>query len=381
MTTTHAIVTKVSRRRRGIAPFLEELEAALATGSPAALLFNAGGPDAQPVALDSWAVEWIQASARKPKGPAELPELLKQCLAFLAKSSADVARLRKEAPRAGTDFYALQAELMLGSAVGMALLREAQKSVDDLVAIGLVDDARMLARFQNRLRSTVRELKLSIAESNRGRDDELVEEFTDQAAPATERTMAVHVEIDESPSTVPQRASEPRAKRIPATIAPLRRRWRTAVLLVSVMSALAVWLAVQAIPTLTGGSAKVVSRADFNASAPILHIAAPPPSAYVVVDPARWSAYDEGQQRRLVEVMGGVLAVHGYWGLLVRTPDGKAVARWVEGRGSDLLHEAPALTPRDDAAHLRFDRFVPGAAPPREGAAVGEGAKRRMVAP
>jgi hypothetical protein len=322
---------KVQRRRQGLAPYLRSIEDAVAAGA---------GPDDPAV-----------------DGPPELREIVSHALAVLQKSATDIARLRREEPRAGTEFFAIQAELMLDSALGTALEREMQGAVNSLVAAGAVQDARNLSKLQGRLRSCIRELKLSIAESNRGRDEDLVEHFTDVAARESHELPSFDEPVDPPPPATSRRQADRSAET--AAPPPRRRRVHTEILLGLVIAGSAFWLLGRAFPGARGGRVAAVSRNDFPASAPIERVVARPPSAYVVVDAKAWDAFDEGQRRRLVDSMAATLARNGYWGLSVRTPEGQPAAQWLLGRGTILLHRAATLEADAERASEAFDRFVP----------------------
>jgi len=353
--------TKVLRRRQGLAPYLEIVEDALEHSAHGDASPREGFPQAPAVALDPWAVGWLRTNP--VEGPQQLPELLRQTLAFLIKVATDSARLKEEEPRSGNDFFAAQAELMLDSAVGMALKREIQKVVNELISAGAVNDARQLARLQGRVRTTVRELKQSIAESNRGRDEALVEQLTDEVerttpAAAEPRAPARAAWVEETPEAAPAPA-RPKKPRVPVSVVTARPSLRTTILLVLIGSGLGSWLALRAFTGWGRNDTRILTRSDFVRTAPIRQVIARPPSAYVVVDELTWLSFDEGQQLRLVESMAAVVARHGYWGMVVHTSDGMPAAQWLEERGSRLLRDAPALVTPKAPDGANYDRFVP----------------------
>jgi hypothetical protein len=137
-------------------------------------------------------------------------------------------------------------------------------------------------------------------------------------------------------------------------------RFRTEVLLGLVGVAAVAWIAGRGMPWLTERKARILVRGDFAASAPIREVVSRPPSLYVSVDTAAWEALGENQKLHLVEDMGSVLLTHGYWGLVVRTPEGKPVAWWRDSGAGLVAPFSPETAPAEEhAAPERYDRFVP----------------------
>jgi hypothetical protein len=124
-------------------------------------------------------------------------------------------------------------------------------------------------------------------------------------------------------------------------------------------SALVLWLISVLVSPIGSSTPKELSLADFVRSAPIVEIVARPPSLYVSIDESVWSAYDESQKRHLVNDMGSILLTNGYWGLLLRDSEGRALAEWLEIGGARLLDgrkDPSAAAPRTEPG--QFERFV-----------------------
>lgn len=355
---------KALRRRRMLEPYmlrLQDIQAREKRDGPFGAVIEIQGIE---VPLDSIAVYDSDSQVGAlPEGSDS--ELVLQSLALLMKSEADETRLRNGAARTVNDLYTLQAELMLNSALGTALLREILNRIDDLVQKGALQSAKKLSKVQHRLRGLVRELNRSIDESNRGRAEHLASDLTEHvekpAAPLeTEgipETSAENLDREKTPRRKRDRPA--RKERAAAGTQPAGGNLRTPILLTLVGIALVVWMLSATLPQLASHEQKELSRADFISSAPIVELVARPPSLYVTLDAKTWASYDAAHKRRLVEDMGSVLLTNGYWGLLLRTPDGRPVARWLVNGGSRLVEsERASETPR----HTRtqgFERFVP----------------------
>lgn len=351
---------KVLRRRRALEPNLVKLREALQVVPRDAALIELANLAGGTLPLDPWLVSKIAPPVGHIGASPAQADLLLQCLAFLMKSGSDMARLKRETERAGAEFYRLQAELMLASAIGMALLRETQKEVDDLVGLGKVEDARLLTRFQHRLRTAVRERKESIAESNRVDADQLVEHLTDHAGHRGSLPDPGLEPVGSRPASAGRRATESAASAAAQAGRRRREHFRTEVLLGCATVAFVVWLVGHGLPWRAEPSASLLARKDFAAAAPILEVVARPPSVYVDVDEALWERLDDDRKLHLVGDMGSVLLSHGYWGLFVRTPSGRSLASWRDDGGARLVKpaaETPAST--DPVPPTRYDRFVP----------------------
>ena len=97
----------------------------------------------------------------------EIDMLVAQGVAVMLKSKCDSARMH--AAEETRELFATQGEVMLDVAVGTALVREVQRHIDGLLAIGQVADSRDLSAFHHELRNAVLKMRRSIGESERER--------------------------------------------------------------------------------------------------------------------------------------------------------------------------------------------------------------------
>lgn len=351
---------KVQRRRRALEPYWVKL---------AEVLNRQPQDGTQPpkvwIGDVSFSLEpWIAARALVEGGATEDDSgrvaLLRQCLALWLKGSIDVRNLRQCAQGGSGDLYTLQAELMLDSAFGTALHRELQDHVDDLVKWGEMDEARRFSKFQHQVRCAVREIMQSVTESNGQRGEEPVQTPPDRKASATTppSTGALLREVDDEPSS-----PRPRRRRTQALAAAARGAskpfMRTGVLVGLDVAALLVCGFVTARSFTVAGTPPALTQRDFPNASSLVDVVARPPALYATVDGKAWSGYDAPQKRHFVDGLGNVLLSNGYWGLLLKTPDGQLVGEWLENGGTRLLGTGqPAL----EAAGSSSSRIAPAAA-------------------
>lgn len=363
--------TKTLRRSRALETYLVHLDEELRRLPPH------GGPPPKikvgqvSVLIEPWIVARVRPQSTISDDGLERTALLRQSLALWLKSSRDVNNLRRSVDGGSENLYALQAELMLDSAVGSTLLREIQDSVDDLVKKGALDEARRFSKFQHQARCVCREIKHAIAESNGKLPDELVEPSTDQQPVSMEATRALMSELEEDPPPPRRRRRPARADADSTMFAARKKRYRTEILIGLDVLAILACLVVAASRTVDK-TPRALTLGDFPNAAPLIEIVARPPTLYANLDAKAWSEYDDKQKRRLVDGMGGVLLTNGYWGGLLRTTDGRLIAEWLENGGTRLLGDgagvrqitadpsAPqAATPQPDVVAAQYSRFVP----------------------
>ena len=130
----------------------------------------------QSLTLDPWVRECILS----PEGTKGVGDLLAQGVALLMKIASDFESFQ-EARGAGRDeIYAIQAELMLDTAIGTAMARESQHAVEDAVRRGEMEQARILTGFLHELRRGIAAVKKEIAESEHDAIENLSDSLTDR---------------------------------------------------------------------------------------------------------------------------------------------------------------------------------------------------------
>lgn len=289
--------------------------------------------------LDSWEDEQLRLFlARDAEQDKNRALLLVQGVALLLKSAADVDSMMSAADPSEEQLYTLQADLMLDTAIGMALLREMQKAQDDLVREGAVTEAKRLSAFQHKMRRALADIKKMIGESEHERAEQISDDLTDQPREQTasldgmmlDRAAAEVAEEYERESLRDRAADKARAAlaKLPS---------RTDILMYSFALTLAIWLGAIKLPQLIKMEPAVLTKADFPQAALFLDVTAKPPSVFIEVDGAAWREMDEHRRIALVEMTGEVLESGGYSGALLRTERGRPLAQWMKSGGATLI--------------------------------------------
>jgi hypothetical protein len=290
------------------------------------------------LAADPWVRRQLSAYFDGPGDPSPCSELVAQTLAAVAKIEADGERLERVGDRPREDRYALEAELLLGTAIGMALLREGRRIVEDALGAGEGALGKHVTRLQHELRRVVSAAEAWIAASERERAEALADSLTDRprvesAAPAPGRVAA---RARRRPSRREswrlvlgtRRDAPDRASMLPS---------RTELLAVAVVTTLAAWVAVTGFSGLARRGPVPPNGSSLHAVEGVARVVARPPCVYLTLDPAAWASFDEPLRRRVVARASAIAAGAGYTGVLFRNPDETVVAvtvgretRWAE---------------------------------------------------
>jgi hypothetical protein len=352
--TTSASAKLHPTRRKAIEPYLEKLERLLShsTGPLEIRLYESQ------LTLDPWEAEKLRLSLAGDGGQRESCALMVvQGAALLLKSAADIDGMMSAVDPSEDRLYALQAELMLDTAIGMALLREMQKVQDDLVRDGDVTSAKRLSKFQHKMRSALADVKKTIGESEQERAELISDSLTDQ--PRQETVSLDGMLLDRAAA----RAAEEyeRAKKRDSVAGKARAAMaklpsRTDLLMYTFALTLAIWLGAVKLPQIIKIELPILTKADFPQAAAFLKVEAKPPSVFIDVDAVAWRAMDESKKIALVEMTGEVLAAGEYAGALLRTERGKPLAQWMSSRGAVLLKEieSAGLLPEQPGTDATF---------------------------
>lgn len=389
MTVAHArggnVLHGDPRRSRALAPYVEKLRDWTASSSThGSARIRVGGRTLQ---LESWERARLQqAFDGGDVAFADLSRLLAQGVALLTRCLVNLERCTAGDTASVTERYAVQGDLMLDAAIGLALLQESQAAIDALVLGGLVDEAKHLSEFRNKLHRTIGEVKLAIGEVERRRALKLstglvtdgsgsqfaVDRLSRDIADARAARESEHPESARRPPAPPSRAIRAARKRIPAPtpaqIAVERNTHRTRTL-AGLLSVLALaWLVVVRLPGLATPEPRSAESA-VCASRPELFVEVVDrrPSLFLTVHESEWERLDDSTRRQITLDSGRSALEAGYAGLVIRTADGRAVARWLRNTGVALL--APVEWPASDDAPEALDGYAvdddrPDDAPP-----------------
>jgi hypothetical protein len=335
------VPSRASRRKRALDPWVERLHCQL---NDHAVRSTPGEPLAVNVAdgtliLEPWIVAEIRGAPNTEDGPpAERPALLTQAVALRMKIELDRAHLWPAQAARGPELYAVQAELLLDSAIGMALQREIQRVIDEEVRRGQMAPAKRWTRFKNDLNGAVSTIRQLLAESERQRADALSDKLTDEprneeAAPARYTRLMQQLETEERER---KRRIRMRKK---ARDALAKLPSRTELLVASLAVTAMIWLGFVKLPEHLATGAPVLSAGDFPRTDGFLNVEARPPSLYVTVDGQVWNALTEEERRHLVRTVSSVLLTSGYTGVLVKTAEDRPVAQWLMHNGVTLIEK------------------------------------------
>jgi hypothetical protein len=171
--------------------------------------------------------------------------------------------------------------------------------------------------------------------------------------------------LDEAELNEPARRPQRRPKPKPATAdaAPPAPGFSRTKLLLALNCIALLTCAIMMQPLLTlGETPRALALPDFPEVGPIVELQARPPALYAIVNGKTWNAFDEKQKRHFVDGMGSVLLTEGYWGLTVKTQDGRLVADWLEHGGAHLLNSQDDTSAVDGETHAPAQAKAPAAA-------------------
>jgi hypothetical protein len=293
------------------------------------------------VEVDSWVLGHVRRFFDGDGGA--VPEMLAHGIAVMIKVAADRRRMQatQALPEKTRALFAAQAELMLDSALGMAIVRELQPAIDIAVKCGEMERAKALSRFQHELRGCIAGLKHMLDEVDRQRAEALSDNLTDQPRP------------DEAPSR--RRAAPPtqnltemrrairhvrRAKQLARdALAQLPSRTECMFALLAIL--ITVWLASVKLPAAFEPVTPVVGVEDLQASGLFVSVESRFPSLFITVDADAWNGLEEAEKLGRVRNLSGLVLTHGFTGALLRTAAGRPVAQWLGSRGAYLIPPEP----------------------------------------
>lgn len=274
--------------------------------------------------LDPWAIERLQETLGEGSNPAEHCVLLTEIVALLLRCMADSERFAAASTGKVSEYYRLQAELMLDSNLGNSLVARAQREVDSLVQRGLTEDARQLSSVAHKLRR-------SLVEVNRNAGTKIETPVVESPVRAVE-WVTDSTEDDDTdevdrldPTTLDDEAIVPPE---PTGAGPDRTRFLAAVLAL----ALGLWFVAIELPKWFGSHPRQLKISDLHAPTVELSIQSRWPGLYVEVRSDAWSSLDVEQQKQLVNDLVESASQREFTSVLVRTVDGRSLAQWWSGR-------------------------------------------------
>ncbi len=221
--------------------------------------------------------------------------------------------------------------LVTDAAVGLALLNEAQRAIDQLIVSGERNSAKKLTSFRNRLCQSVGQLRERLGSEEYERAENKSEGMVSQAASRM---------ISGSTGTLPgtatrpgPRGRKPRGEILYVQDTEPESNLRTLGLLFLALSL--VWM-IFFMPRMFQETPHVIETSEVRHIDGVESIVARPPSLFVTVDAIDWRAMSKDEQVALVEEVGKVASASGYLGADVRSSDGEPLGAWFDQRGAEL---------------------------------------------
>ncbi len=326
-------------REKALAPYLDQLVAARAERSadPPAIPVG-GGID---MVLDAWEWEAVREyeTGLDPDGH-PWPIFVLEGLAFEAKCA------RRDQQSETGDLA--PDELVLEAAVGLAIFRELQTTVDEFLRCGRMKDVKRLSAIRNRIRQGVERLRSLIVADLQGAVE------AKARAMIANRTLPQPEAPDEGGDEERDMAGRPRprptqyrkdAKPVRITVYDVPEKISQA--LGRLLAVLVVCVAIWAGLTLTRHSydgPPELTIEQFRHVAFVRGVEARPPSLYVDLDTHSWKGLSLEERTRAIREVGIVAEKAGYSGVHFWTRDRGTVGRWSKRNGVEVIPDRPEPT-------------------------------------
>jgi hypothetical protein len=301
--------------------------------------------------LDAWEREQLARSFEPGTVDSDGSRLVARAVALRVKSMVDCEHLAAGDGQDGSSLYTLQGRLNLDCSLGMELLREMQRAIDELVVSGEAAHAERLRHSLDGLRRCLAEVKFEIAEAGRraAQDASWIPriESPEPAPAAWARPAAGAAPAAPAPSFGPPSAAAVSAS-VPLPRRRRRRLGRTGILILALAASVLLRLAVAG--RNAGGGPVEPAAPTLPRAEAIRSTLARAPSLFVELHAAAWEALSESQRRALVEELGQAARSGDWAGVHLTTDEGGAVARWLRERGAELIPASETPSPPRPAA-------------------------------
>lgn len=259
-------------------------------------------------------------------------------VSFQARVLIDMARLGDDNEAA--DARAIQ-QLVLTSAVGLALKVELQKTVDRLVVSGDVATARHLSETLGRIATALVSARGALVRSDTWPAAvELAPGITcipaDAAlpeAPVRPRRRRRRQPTQDELEALRQMEDRGRASRAGS----MRKVSRVRAMVVLLLVLTVTWTAIVLLPMLATDPLPTLSMAEFRTVPQVRDVVARPPSLYVTINERDWAKLSDESRTKVLDQIGEIAARAEYTGAVVRTPEGVTVGQWLVKSGTSLI--------------------------------------------
>jgi len=318
-TTENQPSEQTAKRRETLALYLEQLEEARRSGAD--LQEALAGTD-----LDAW--ELAQLNHGLDDASNRWHTLIVEGVAFRNKYETDLGWAPGEEQFSAEEHADFLAILTTDAALGIALLEETQRTINQLVLSGELDEAKRLTGFRNKIGQSVNELKGHLGAEGYAEATSISEGLVtpEEQASWTEREPAPFV---------PAKSSSKPVVRVVFKKEALHYHVKPLLMLLGL--SVVVW-GVFILPELTFTQSQTLTLNDVSPRSEIRYVVAKPPSLFVELDSREWHTLSEQERLSLVDDVGRTAAAAGYNGAHFKLENGKTAAQWLKKRGSQLVN-------------------------------------------
>lgn len=261
--------------------------------------------------------------------------LLTHAICLRMKIARDLASLAACGKESVKERFACQAELMLDSALGIALQRETQQRVDAFIGSGAKEEARRWGGLKSDLFRACARLRDVLTQGDRQRAASFASGLAEEL-PAT-LPAAQSKRLDAKPV----RRIRRRRNRAVEALALLPTRTEFLIAAAAILAV--VWFGFVKAPASTAEEFKRLTLQDFATEPAIVAVEAYPPSLILSVDTVAWQAMAPDQAETLLRNVSFQLTTNGYRGAFIKSDKGRPLAQWLVESGARIFDERAVL--------------------------------------
>jgi hypothetical protein len=319
-------IEQVAKRRKALAMHIDQLEE-----------IHRAGTDLEEalagIELDAWELD--QLSSGLSGEPSLWGDLVVESVAFQNKCQTDLGWGPDVQQLSVAELNDFREILITDASLGIALLNETQRAINQLISNGEMDVVKKLTGFRNKLSQCVNELKSTIGEKGFDEATSISEGMVVPEALAswTER------EARTAKPRQQQKILKPAGDRVvfkeKKQATPGKSHTKPLMMLLGL--AVVVW-GVFILPKLNVKTVQTLSLSDVSPRSEIRYVVAKPPSLYVELDTQAWGALSGAERLSLIEDVGKTAAAAGYNGAHFKLENGKTAGQWLKEHGSRLIN-------------------------------------------
>jgi hypothetical protein len=286
---------------------------------------------------------WERDLVLEHHGDGEFPDRgwvtrVMDAISFQARALIDRDRLEKDDD---ADSSSLN-QLVLTTAVGIALKTELQKTVDRLILSGDVRTATQLSYTIQRVGVAVAGCREALESSQSWpAAAELAPGLTcipqdatlPDAPPRKRRRVKREPSRDELEALDELRTGHRRR----AAASSRNRVSRVKAMFVVLVVLVGAWAGLVLLPGLAEEPLETLSITDFRTVPQVRQVLARPPSLYVVVSEREWTRLSPDSRLKVVDQIGEIASRADYSGAVLRLSNDETVGRWLRAKGSSLV--------------------------------------------